>query len=125
MPSVIDLTGIELEGGVELTLDGVPCVVRFQYNERVARWFVDLLDVAGVPVVAGRVLNPTVILNPRKLSGLPPGVFYATRVDGEDTPFSRDNFARECVFWYQNRDEYAAELAALTPDRVGPLTVRE
>jgi hypothetical protein len=122
MASVIDLSGIELEGGVELTLDGVPCIVRFQWNERIGRWFVDLLDVSGAHVIAGRVLNPTVVLNPRAVAALPPGVFYATRVDGGDAPFTRDNFAREVIFWYQDRDEYNAEIAALTPDKVGPLT---
>lgn len=123
MASVIDLSGITLEGGVELTLDNVPFIIRFEFNERARRWFVDFLDVGAVPVLAGRVLNPGVLLNPRPLVGLPPGIFYATRVDGGDAPFGRDTLASEAVFWYQARAEYEAEVAALNPDLVGELTV--
>lgn len=123
MASVIDISGIVLQGAVTLTINNTTFTIELQWLERARRWFVNMLDESGAIVVAGRILHPGVVLNPSTALGLPNGVFYATRLNGDDTPFSRDDLAGQATLWFQDSAEYAAEIAALTPDLVGTTQV--
>lgn len=119
--SVIDISGIELQGAVRLTIDNVTFTIELEWFERLQRWVVNLYDESGFVIVAGAFLHPYNPVNPRPVQGLPPGVIYATRFDGGDAPFTRNRLNEQATLWYEPRAEFDAERAL--PDFVGTLNV--
>jgi len=67
----------------ECTLDGVRVRIAAQYNATDGGWYLDILDLADVPIVAGIALVPGVdLLQPYRHLPVPPGTLYL-----QDTQF--------------------------------------
>jgi len=98
----IDISGIALQGAVINTINNVTFSIEFQWVERAQRWFISFLDEAQNYVISGVVLEPSLVLNRAKRDGLPRGVFYATRFDAGDEPFTRDNLSDQLTLWFDS-----------------------
>jgi len=124
MALIIPTTGIDRQQDLELTIEGVSFVLRFQWLERLARWAVDFLRADGEPVLASRALIPNRPLNDRFTDEqLPDGLFVAVRRDGTSAPFGLGELSSECLFFYLPSAELAAERPARV-DAFGTLTFR-
>ena len=122
MSVLIPTTGIDRQQDLEVTIDTVSFILRFQWLERVARWSVDFLEADETPIRAGRLLRPNFPLNDRFANDrLPDGVFVAIRKDGGSEPFGLGDLAAECWFFFVPSDELEAQRPPVVDD-FGTLT---
>lgn len=125
MALVFPTTGIDRQQDLEVVVNTIPFIIRFQWLERQRRWAVDFLRADETPILAGRILVPNRPLNDRYTGdALPDGSFVAIRRDGGSAPFGLGELATECLFFFIPR----AELDAARPvvaDDFGTLTFAE
>lgn len=99
IPDIVRSRG---DGACRYTLDGVDYGFRWRYNQRGARWFLDVTDtddtpiVEGVPVVCGWPLFD-LLTDPRR----PPGeLIVEDRENAYATPGQEDLGVSAVVYYY-------------------------
>lgn len=122
MALLIPTTGIDRQQDLEVTIDTVSFIIRFQWLQRLGRWAVDFLQADETPIIAGRVLRPNFPLTDRFVGdALPDGSFVAVRRDGSSRPFGLGELATECLFFFVPTAELDAN-RPVTTDDFGTLT---
>lgn len=110
MALLISTEGISRQQDLELRIDSIPFIVRFQWMERLQRWVVDFLTLDDQPILTGRVLIPNGPLTNRYTGdALPAGEFFAVRKDEGSEPFGLDELSTQCLFFFVPEDEVEAE----------------
>jgi hypothetical protein len=110
MAVVLTAQPVELQLDLELVIEGIPFILRLDWNERLARWCFGFWR-ADQPVLVGRRLVPGVPMNNRYTGEhLPGGVFLSARLDGAQEPVGKDELGRAAFIFYVPREEFLEEL---------------
>jgi len=79
----------------KVVLNGVAFNLRFAWNTRAARWFMDIEDSAGAQLLVGQELElgwPVLARYRGTIAGLPAGEFLPYNEYAADQPLSLENF---------------------------------
>ncbi len=88
------------------TMDGNQYFMVFKYDKRNDRWRLDLLDVDSELIIAGvKLVTDLDLLIPFSDPRLPTGELFATRIEGELLPVTRDELGSIVVITYITRLE--------------------
>lgn len=90
------------------TIDGAEYLLRWQWVERAASWYFDILETDETPILLGRRVAVSWSLNLRaKDSRLPDGVFFVVDVSGENAEIrTRDELGERVRVLFIPRDEF-------------------
>lgn len=90
----------------EVTLDGIPYLFKFTYNNRYDFWSMDILTKDEEPIVQGLkiVLNYELISRFRYL-GVPAGELYAIDSTEKETRVNRENLGNTVQLFYVESSE--------------------
>jgi len=81
---------------MEIVLNGLVYVLRFNWNSRDSAWYMDIVSNAGVDILAGVKLVPQYLLLKQysMLTGMPSGDFWLwdTELNSQTSNLSYDNF---------------------------------
>lgn len=72
---------------LKVTLEDVVYTLKFRWNSRLVKWIMDIRDVAGEPLLVGRVLYEGIPMIWRfvgRIEGLPPGEFFVIDETGQN-----------------------------------------
>lgn len=84
-----------------VTLQGVTYTLEFQYNARVQRWYMDILDIAEQPLLRGIRLEIDTNLNGQYGSyALPKGFFAVKDTTGQQQPATLNSFSVDHVLLF-------------------------
>ncbi len=125
MATLIPTSGTDRQQDLEVTIDTVSFIVRFQWVQRLGRWCVDFLQADETPIIAGRVVRPNFPLTDRFVGdALPDGSFVVIRRDGGSEPFGLGELATEGLFFFVPSAELEANRPVVSDD-FGTLTFTE
>jgi hypothetical protein len=86
-------------------LDGRDYLLRFSYNQRLERWFLDLHDEEGTPLVQGLrlIANWSLLRSYQWDERIPQGKLFVGDVTGDGTPPTLNELGtgRRCQLYYQ------------------------
>lgn len=106
MAVIIPTENVDQALDLEISLEGVDMLLRFQWIRRLGRWCIDFLQPDETPILLSRVIKPGQVLNNRFTDEfLPSGAFIALRKDGKFTPFGEKELATECDLYFVTQEE--------------------
>lgn len=86
----------------QIELERVIYGLSFSYNSRESRWFMDILDSMGNPLVTGiKLLTAWAIASRFQSSELPPGEFFLLDTAGENKDPTRDDLGSRILMIYR------------------------
>jgi len=92
---------------MELTLDGVPYIIKFNWNSRYEFWTISFYDREKTVLVTGiKIVINYELLTQLVDKGLPPGQLYAIRENESHDRLTKDEFFNNDAFLiYVSEDE--------------------
>lgn len=91
----------------QLDLEGTRYFMRFKFNSRVDRWFMDLLDENQSEILNGiKIIVDFDLLGRFKDERLPPGLLYAVDESGNENQPDRLNFSNDVTLLYLDSDDF-------------------
>lgn len=99
----IPITLTDASFKIRTILEEAQYVLRFDWNERQARWCLSIMDSDEVPLIMGIVLNiNNEFLSRFALKGMPPGRMILYDLSGKNAECGRDDIGTRCVLIYEN-----------------------
>jgi hypothetical protein len=86
---------------IQITLSEVQYTLEFRYNNRMSRWFMNVLTATGTPVVMGIPMSVNQSLTAQyRAYSVPAGYLFVTDDTGADLPAGLNSFLTDHTLTY-------------------------
>lgn len=101
----IPITSDDASFKIRTVLEDIQLILRFDWNERDARWQISIFDSVETPLLMGIPMNiNTELIERFEIDGLPPGKMLLYDTTDTSTEAGRDDLGDRCKLFYETAD---------------------